>query len=99
MSRSSFLSRHVVGGATATTTRPELPYGQVMTEALEPAPLLCHPCLLRSQVQRAWTVFEGASLCMRCAVEQQTGNDDMLQHGLVADLYEQLRKLGHGDAY
>ena len=70
-----------------------------MTEALHPAPLLRHPCLLRGQVHRAWAVWCGASLCVRCAVEQQAGDDDMLQHDLVAGVYEQLRLLGHCDAY
>lgn len=70
-----------------------------MTEVLEPVPLLCHSCLRRGQVHRAWTVFDGASFCLRCAVEQQAGDGDMLQHDLVAGLYEQLRLLGQGDAY
>ena len=89
-----------IGSAREDRRSFELPYGHLMTEALESAPLLCHPCcLLRGQVHRAWTVFGGVSPCLWCAVEQQAGDDDMVQHDLMAGLYEQLRLLGHSDAY
>ena len=61
-------------------------------------PLLCHACLVRGTVRDAWTVGGGQALCVRCAVEQHT-DDDMAQHDLVVDLYEQLRLRGHPDAY
>jgi hypothetical protein len=63
-----------------------------------PKPLLCHLCLVQGRVRDAWTVGVGEALCVRCAVEQRT-DDDMDQHNLVADLYEQLRKRGYPDAY
>ena len=69
-----------------------------MTIAFQPVPLLCHSCLLRGKARRAWTVGHGTALCVRCAVESQV-DDDMDQHDLEASLYEELRLLGHGDAY
>lgn len=67
-------------------------------EAFVPKPLLCHRCLIQGRVRDAWTVGSGAALCVRCSVDQHAG-DDMDQHDLVADLYEQLRMRGHGNAY
>ena len=62
------------------------------------AGLLCRPCLLAGRVRRAWTVTAGDVTCIRHVVEA-TDLDDMDQHNLFADLYEQLRRLGSPDAY
>ncbi len=62
------------------------------------AGLLCRPCLLTGRVRRAWTVTAGDATCIRHTVEA-TDLDDMDQHHLFADLYEQLRHLGAPDAY
>jgi hypothetical protein len=60
--------------------------------------LLCLPCLMDGQVQRAWTVSEGRACCIRHAVEA-SDLDDMDQHDLFVVIYEALRMRGYVDPY
>lgn len=60
--------------------------------------LLCKPCLDIAEIRRAWTISNGNATCLVHA-ELRIDGDDMDQHNHYVEVYEKLRRLGHGDAY
>jgi len=67
---------------------------------MEPtAMLLCMDCLRDAKVRRAWSVSQGDALCVRHAVARLGLDDDMEEHEIYEDAYEELRRLGHPNTY
>lgn len=70
-----------------------------VTDRRAPGVLFCAYCLRDGKARFAWTVSGGEALCVRHAVASFGIEDDMREHLLFEDVYEELRLLGFDDTY
>jgi hypothetical protein len=59
----------------------------------------CRLCQGKGKVHTAWTIRLGQPICIFHAIDDAFSGDDMREHDLFALVYEELRKMGHPDAF
>ncbi len=59
----------------------------------------CRICEEEGKVREAWTIRTGEPICIFHAIDDSFPGDDMREHDLFAVIYEELRRMGHPDAF